>query len=74
MNWLDELDTPTAGSEHFWKSVRTGLYVGGVTIYPPNTREVHSARDLREPYDSKRRDLIRWYEALGSRPEYGTQM
>lgn len=47
------------------------LYASSVKIYPPNTREIHSARDLREPIDRKRQDLIKWYEALGSRPEYG---
>lgn len=45
-------------------SYKTGLYVGSVTIYPPNTREVTSAREAREEFDAKQSQLVSWYEAL----------
>lgn len=46
---------------------KTGLYVGSVTIYPPNSQpepEVTSAREVMAAYEARMGYRIEWYEAL----------
>ena len=54
------------------RPVKIGLYVGSVTIVPPNTRPTWSAREMRQTYDAKQNSLKQWYEAMGLGWEYRT--